>query len=380
LRADCVRRAASNERWSGMKLDGIEGSFRMRRSVRWMIAVAVTAMCVWPSIPVNEAQAAAPQRLVPIMTQNMDEGTGFGPLLIAGSLPEFVAAVTATYQEVQASKPEERAAAVAHEIALARPTLVGLQEVALWRTGPLGSSNATSVQIDQLGSLMRALDAQGAHYAPLYVETNLDVGAPSTLGYQVRATDRNVVLARTDLSPSEFKVLRVKAGQFVNVLTVPSVVGPVSVPRSWIAVDAQIRGTVYRFITTHLDASDPSVQVAQGNELLQGPANTTLPVVIAGDLNSAASGGPDLTATYNNLRNAGFADAWTLANPSDPGFTWPLHAEDPYTFVLPPPLSERIDLVLVRNNIRVSAAGRVGFTPAALTRSGLWPSDHAGVP
>jgi hypothetical protein len=44
-----------------------------------------------------------------------------------------------------------------------------------------------------------------------------------------------------------------------------------------------------------------------------------------------------------------------------------------------PPLSERIDLVLVRNNVRVLGVERVGFTAVALTPSGLWPSDHTAV-
>ena len=36
-------------------------------------------------------------------------------------------------------------------------------------------------------------------------------------------------------------------------------------------------------------------------------------------------------------------------------------------------------LVLVRNHVGVAAIQRVGFTSAALTPAGLWPSDHAGV-
>jgi endonuclease/exonuclease/phosphatase family metal-dependent hydrolase len=344
-----------------------------------MIAVAVGAAGLWPAAPPTHAQAVPSQRVVPIMTQNMDEGTGFGPLLTASTVSDFLASVTATYQEVQASNASERAAGVAREIAVAKPALVGLQEVSLWRTGSPGSPAATIVQVDQLASLLSALQAQGLHYAPLAVQENLDVEAPSTLGYDVRLTDRDVVLARTDLSASQFRVLHVQAQHFVTSLVVPSLVGPVPVPRSWIAVDAQIRGTAYRFITTHLDASSPSVQVAQGNELLQGPAKTTTPLVIAADLNSAASGGPEPSTTYNNLVAAGFRDAWALEHPGDPGLTWPLHGEDPYTFVLPPPLSERIDLVLVRNNVGVAGILRVGSTTAALTPSGLWPSDHAGL-
>jgi endonuclease/exonuclease/phosphatase family metal-dependent hydrolase len=309
----------------------------------------------------------------------MDEATGFGPLLSASTPAEFAASVAATYQEVQASNPTERAGGVAREIALSQPTLVALQEASIWRTGSAGSPAATIVQFDQLAALLSALQARGLHYAPLAVEMNLDVEAPSTLGFDVRVTDRNVVLARTDLPTFELKVVNVQAQQFVNGLVVPTLAGQVTVPRSWIAVDAQIGGSSYRFITTHLEPNSQSVQIAQANELLQGPANVSLPVIIAGDLNTAASGGPDSDTTYANLLAAGFSDAWALTHPREPGFTWPLHGEDPYTFVLPPPLSERIDLVLVRNHLGVNGVERLNFTLLALTPSGLWPSDHAGV-
>ena len=325
------------------------------------------------------ASAATPgqsARIVPIMTQNMDEGTGFGPILAAGSFPALLSAVTAMYLEVQASNVPERSAAVARQIGAQQPTLVALQEVSLWRTGQFLAPPATNVAFDQLQSLLDALNQQGLHYAAICIQTELDAEAPCSLGFDVRVTDRNVVLARTDLPVSQFRVLAIHMQDYVAELTVPTLVGLVTVPRGWIAIDVKIRGTSYRFITTHLEAASAAIQEAQGSELLQGPANTTLPLVIAGDLNSAASGGPDTTATYNNLTNSGFQDAWALVS-TDPGFTWPLHGEDPFTATSTP--SERIDLVLVRNGVTVSGAARVGNTSADRTASGLWPSDHAGV-
>lgn len=68
-------------------------------------------------------------------------------------------------------------------------------------------------------------------------------------------------------------------------------------------------------------------------------------------------------------------DAWAATNPAEPGFTWPLHSEDPYALILPPPLSERIDLVLLRNNVHAADAERLAF----LMLDGLWPSDHTAV-
>jgi endonuclease/exonuclease/phosphatase family metal-dependent hydrolase len=313
------------------------------------------------------------------MTVNMDEATDFGPVVSARSLQQLLTAVSTTYAEVQVSNIPERAAGVAREIGAKQPTIVGLQEVSTWRTGPLGSPTpaATTVVFDQLQSLLGALNQQGLHYRVVGIRTGLDVEAPSSLGFDVRVTDQDVVLARTDLPVSDLQVQNVQVQNFTTNLSFPSLTGSVPNPRGWVAVDAKIRGTVYRFITTHLEAFSVAVQVAQANELLRGPAATSLPVVIAGDLNSAASGGPDSPAGYNTLVAGGFRDAWAVANPATPGFTWPLHPEDTFPATSAP--TERIDLVLVRNGVTVLGAQRVGNTTADLTPSGLWPSDHGGV-
>ncbi len=133
-------------------------------------------------------------------------------------------------------------------------------------------------------------------------------------------------------------------------------------------------------MSTHLERFDPGVQVAQGDELLAGPLGTQLPVVLLGDRNSAAGAGAvpgrSDTATYRNMLEAGFADAWTARHGAEPGFTC-CHDED-----LPnarPGLTERIDVVLASREVGVVAANRVGHDPEDRTRSGLWPSDHAGV-
>jgi endonuclease/exonuclease/phosphatase family metal-dependent hydrolase len=345
-------------------------------------AVAVLTGAVLVGVNVLSASAApSPHsvRSVPVMTENMDEATDFGPVISATSLPQLLNAVTFTYNEVQASKIPERAAGVAREIGATHPSLVGLQEVSEWRTGPFGSTRptATTVQFDQLQSLLDALSQQGLRYRVLGIRTGLDVEAPSSMGFDVRVTDRDVVLARTDLPVSELQVLDVQVQDFATNLSYPSLTGPVVNPRGWIAVDARTRGTTYRFITTHLEAGSAQIQVAQANELLRGPASVDVPVVLAGDMNSAAAGGPDTPAAYNALTAGGFADAWAVAHPGDAGYTWPLHPEDTFPASAAP--TERIDLVLVRNGIDVLAAQRVGNTTADLTPSGLWPSDHAGV-
>jgi len=314
------------------------------------------------------------------MTYNVDEGTDLAPVLGATTLAELAVAVADVYTEVQASNIPERAAGIARQIETTRPDLIGLQEVSTWRTGPLGSPPATTVQFDALQSLLYELARRNLSYAPIAISTNLDAEAPSALGFDVRLTDYDVVLARTDLSVSSLKILDVQKHLFNTNLTFTNpVLGTVTVPRGWISVDAKIRGKSFRFITTHLESFSPLVQIAQANELTQGPANTELPVVFAADFNSdAASSDPIQSAAYRILLGAGFIDVWSKAHPSDSGFTWPLHGEDPFTAIATP--TQRIDLALVRGGFGVLGAELIGNNQLTdLTPSGLWPADHAGM-
>src|SRR5262245_28282363 len=196
-----------------------------------------------------------------------------------------------------------------------------------------------------------------------------------TIGYP----DRDVVLARSDLSPADFQVTTVEAQHFTIHLFLPNpLLGMPPVPRGWIAVDGTRRGRPFRFVTTHLESVSGTVQLTQAIELLQGPLSTTIPVVLAGDLNvNAASHDRAETVAYQSFLDAGFAEAWTTLVPNDPGFTWPLHGEDPFTPVTTP--SQRIDLVLFHGALTARGIVRIGASAAERTPSGLWPSDHAGV-
>ncbi len=74
-----------------------------------------------------------PANILTVMTQNVDDGTDFGPLFGAVTLDTLTTVVADTYSEVQASNIPERAATLAGEIAATQPDVVGLQEVSLWR-------------------------------------------------------------------------------------------------------------------------------------------------------------------------------------------------------------------------------------------------------
>ena len=324
------------------------------------------------------AYANSSDRDLPVMTYNMYLGTDFSEIFSSQSNEELIGEVAEAYGDVQAGNPAERIAAMADQIEAAAPTLVGLQEVALWRTGaPFDPSPATNVSYDFLQMLLDELAARGLHYRAAVVHTGFDAELPAlgpNIFADVRYTDRNVILARTDLKISQLKIEDTHAQDFETLLTLPLFIGNVTIQRGWTSVDAKIRGKSYRFINAHTEAFHPGIEYAQSAELLQGPASTTTPVILTGDLNTDAE---NSGASYLLFLSAGFADTWDLVHPADPGYTWPLFIESPDIFTSP---SQRLDLVLIRGPITAQNADVVGEDPILdITPSGLRPSDHAGV-
>jgi endonuclease/exonuclease/phosphatase family metal-dependent hydrolase len=309
-----------------------------------------------------------------LITQNMDEGTDFVELGAARTPAEFVAAVTTTYNNILATKPAERAAAMAREIATQRPDLVALQEASVLRTGSGGP--ATTVRSDLLQSLLDELAGLGQRYLAVAIVPGFDAQAPSTLGFNVRLTTQDAILVRADLLSDELEVSNLQIEQFGVRAFVSSPIGPIANPPGWAAIDVKVRGSSFRFVTTHLDAGRPAVRVAQAHELLLTAANTGLPVVIAGDFNIDADTSLDPSfPAYQAMINAGFADAWQIKRAPDPGFTCQAgNLLNPTSL-----LSQRIDLVLFRGAFDVADISLIGNQPADRTSSGLWPSDHAGV-
>jgi len=344
------------------------------------IVHAVLVLCIVIS-PIQAGwrtpEGAGSDRPLTVMSRNMFIGTDFAPILGATSFDGFLVAVANAYIDVQQSNIPERAAAVADEILANQPHLIGLQEVSIWRTGPIGGP-ATTVTYDALQSLLDELAVRGLSYTPIAILTEFEAQAPSALGITIGFTDRDVVLARSDLATSGLKLSNVQAQHFATNFSFTSpILGELTVPRGWISVDGKVRGKQFRFVNAHLESFHPGVQAAQASELILGPANTELPVMIAGDLNTeSASGDPAQNAGYQIIVGAGFQDAWTVSHPEDPGFTWPLHLEDPFTSVAP---FQRIDLVLFKGQLTVLSTELLGDTPADQTASGLWPSDHAGL-
>ena len=85
---------------------------------------------------------------------------------------------------VDATDFPARSTALAREIADNEPDVVGLQEVALWRHGPLqldqiGTANAETVDYDFLATLTDDLAALGADYRVAEVQVESDVEGPA---------------------------------------------------------------------------------------------------------------------------------------------------------------------------------------------------------
>ncbi|MDP9161489.1 MAG: hypothetical protein M3O09_14815 [Acidobacteriota bacterium] len=319
-----------------------------------------------------------------VMTYNLDEGTDFIEVQNAKNVMDFLLAVGQSITQVRATNPPSRMQAVARQILAANPTLVSLQEVDQWSSGPFdpstGKCGPTALEFDLLQELLDALKAQGGQYG-VAVQAQ-QFGFPPTPALILPSTflcvqfaDSNVILARTDLNASKFQWSNPQSGQFVSRVVLPTAAGPVPLPRSWVSVDAQFHGNSFRFIGTHLETVIANIGDQQGGELRAGPANTSLPVVIAMDANAQAFPLPQ-DPGYLHFIAAGYNDVWSELFPLTPGLTCcqAQLVNNPAS-----QFTQRIDLILTLGNVEAKKIGLFGVDPNSMTPSGLWPSDHAGV-
>lgn len=357
----------------------------MRRSLFLLASCALVASACdrAPTSPAARTDAGAaplaavwsggPDKVVTVMTRNLYLGASIDPMIAAlVQNPASVPVVAAqTWAVVQGTNFPARAGRLAAEIVAADPELVGLQEVSLWRTGPvLSPAPAEDVVYDFLDLLLDSLAARGASYEAVATSVNTDVEVPSAIGRDIRLTDRDVIIAKAKLP-----VFNAQDGRYQARLQFPLPTGGVlPAPRGWTSVDVKIRGESFRFFNTHLETEQfAPAQVGQAVELLGILAASPLPVIAVGDFNSDADGGS--TPTYAMLTGAGFLDAWPQVS-EDAGLTC-CHNE---TLTNPTAaFHSRIDLVLTRGLPGAVAAQVVGDDPADRTAGGLWPSDHAGV-
>jgi endonuclease/exonuclease/phosphatase family metal-dependent hydrolase len=355
----------------------------MRRKVaRTTLVIAFVAL-IWAAIAVSAAAQSLPGAGT-VMTYNVNEGTDFLQAVGTTSLTEFLLGVGQILTQVQGTNPPERMQAVARQILSAQPELLSLQEVDQWYTGTFdtltGTCGTMTLQYDMVQELLSALAAQGGHYeVAVQVTQNAFPPTPGLIPPAdyvcVAVTDYNIILARTDLPSWVFQWSNPQSGQYINQLAFPTPVGTLPYPRAWASVDVQFFGHPFLYINTHLESFDAGIRELQGDELRAGPANSSLPVIIAMDSNAQAFPLPQ-DPTYVDFISAGYDDVWSRLFPKRAGLTCCQDEADNNSVSQ---LYQRIDLVLTLGKIKPWGAVLIGNNPRSRLPDGLWPSDHAAL-
>ena len=351
----------------------------VRRSRGLSVAFAVLLGSLVAGVLAPAAAAKGDPR-VTVMTRNLYLGADLGPAINATSLPRFLAATAAIYSHVHKVDFTERAKVLAREIVDAGPDLVGLQEAAMWRIGPIGDpAPATTVTYDYLALLRAELAALGQPYDVVISQDEADIEVPAGAPYNkdIRLTQRDVILVRKG---ADLALSNPQKAHFIANLVIPVVPtgGVYTSTRGWTSVDAVKGGKPFRFVNTHLEAFHFGIRLVQAAELLAGPL--LLPpagdVILVGDLNS----GPELPVPENRLAYyalvaGGMVDTWLLLHPGEPGAT-ASYGDD-----LDQPadsLEHRVDMIMYRGDIKALKSRLTGNDPDNRTPGGLWGSDHIG--
>lgn len=308
-----------------------------RRVLAGLVALAGAAAMLF-GVAAENAQAAKGKD-IRVMTRNLYLGADLGPGLESNSLAELTSGAGEILRSVDATKFSDRAKQLAKEIRSTNPDLVGLQEVALWRTKTppvvyipgLNSPVSTTVRYDFLALLLTALNKgkpKAQRYSAAVVKNQFDFETPTDVDDNTgtctnfeylgtpnagcgafpgadltgRLTMRDVILVKAGV-----RVSQKASGTFgdrngdgdagdvgdeaANLYT-PLLAGGVAVPvtRGWTALNATVRGSKpFRFVNTHLEAfGDPTTaKCLQAQELYERViSQSSLPVVVVGDLNS----------------------------------------------------------------------------------------------
>jgi Endonuclease/Exonuclease/phosphatase family len=336
-----------------------------------LTAAAVSAVALISAVPAHAARKDPVD--VKVMTRNIFLG---GDILKPVSAPDragFEQGATELWQEVQSTDFPSRAPLLAKEIDQQEPDLIGLQEVALWRRGPDGvkdgpSTPATTVVYDFLKLLQAQLKKRGLDYRAVKVQQEMDIEASTSLGYDVRLTMRDVILAKKGVKTS-----KARGGNYKERLPVPvpAVGVTYNVIRGWTSVEANVDGAKFRFVNTHLEAFGHPTRTAQAKELVKrgGPANSgRLPIVLVGDMNSDDSYKDDQRNAFLELTRAGFKDS----GPKTQNCCY----DDLFKGL--PKFDHKVDQILTKPRVRPVDTGITGNDKRNRAKSGLFPSDHGG--
>jgi len=355
-----------------------------------------------------------------VMTRNLYLGADIFAVTQATTPEEILAAATEFWVKVQMTDFPARAKVIADEIFWARPEVLGLQEVTTYRTGdPLVCASPASadapvaehVELDFLAILQAELRRRGLHYEVAARVTSTDVelcvadpkDPTNQLKFRdLRYTDHEVLLVRKDVKwrnptlpvPTSAKPGDSNGALFAKDWTAFFDIGGATIYawRGWTATEVRVGHEWVRVFETHLEDQLPidppwAVQAAQAGELigiLDGSLQMApLPTVLLGDFNVYKQPDAD-SVVYDFLTGGDFPldprlngisplnDAWTSLRPHDPGFTWGFDE-----LLRSGTFSTTLDLVLATEGLHPLFTYRVGLHDR--TRSGLHPSDHAGL-
>jgi endonuclease/exonuclease/phosphatase family metal-dependent hydrolase len=320
----------------------------------------------------NDAASSNAAGELRVITRNLYVGTNVDAVISALRTPDpgdDFAALIAAVQTLQQTDFPARAAAIADEIARARPHAVGLQEVSQIdiTLPPLG----VDLHQDFLATLLNELAERGLEYEVRGQVRNIEA-APFP---GISLVDFDVLLVQSDVP-----VLAVTSQNFS--VNVGEVAPGVTLKRGWVSATIAVDGTEVTVANTHLESGNvpgfAELRAAQAGELAEAIA-TAPRAVILGDLNDAP-GSP----MYQALAAAGFIDVWRALRPGVVGNTC-CHADDLSNQL--PELEQRIDYVFARGLERehaglIGRVERLGEVPADRIPGPampIWPSDHAGL-
>jgi endonuclease/exonuclease/phosphatase family metal-dependent hydrolase len=381
------------------------------RSLRRGFMLALTAAI----LAVPAAADAKPKfESVNVGTRNIYLGADLTPGVQAKDLQGLVDAAGVILKEVDENDFAIRAKGLAAEIKAKKPDLLGMQEVALWRTGPCTENpippKATTVRYDFLKLLLVQLNKGAKRYRTVISQPEFDFevyantdGDQSTsapgcpLGSELngRLTMRDVILARVGGGAnSKVRTSKAKAGHFDTLLQVKPAGVTVDVTRGWTAVDASVgKSRKFRFVNSHLEAFDSQasnhttkntdvgngqIREAQAKELFAsgGPATGKLPVILVGDLNSDTKTEikPGDGLAYAAVTGAGFVERAT-SNPLGCCLNESVLTADGGGSAAD--FDHKVDHILTNtpNKVKLTKSSVTGLNPV----NGFWSSDHAGL-
>lgn len=387
-------------------------------------AIAVLALVA------SNGALAKPTADIKVMTQNQYLGADLTPIIEADPGAAFNAAVINALIAIGNNNLPARAGALAGSISARQPHLVALQEMYAFECEDFGTGQCAAFQAafnDHLALTMAALDGQYEVAAVVQNLTLPPAGLPipgipvflkadSPPAFYVRVIDRDVILRRADVDTTvvDFACAEGRASldgcNFVQVAKTPfpNPFGgdpiDINIERGFIGVDANIDGSSYRFINTHLEVRNlggnpaaPAIQAIQASELWGAILHSFAPhqrLLVAGDFNSSPVDpalpfpipGGVLHRPYQQFTNGSLFHGAPLPFPLTD--TWNLRSGNPggFTCCELADLSnarsqhhERIDIVFAFPAPSSVKANVLNAESSDKTSSGHWPSDHASV-